>query len=212
MSVVDDLRSLDFEDPGGWPLPYKIVAAAAVAVVILVAGYTFKIKEEQEILERKRQEQTTLFQEFERKHQKSAKLEEYKAQLAEMEEILRSLLRQLPSKTEMPDLLQSVSQTAIGTGIQIDRFRPETEIVKDFYAEKPISLRMQGGYHQFGNFVSGVASLARVVILTMHDISLRPVEEGSSQLVLEGTVKTYRYLDEEEEAQQSQQQQARGRQ
>lgn len=203
MSFIDDLKDLDFEDPGGWPLPYKLLAAVAVAIVIVAVGYALKIKDEQEALERKRQEEVTLFQEFEQKHQKSAKLEEYTAQLKEMERILDELLKQLPSKTEMPNLLQNVSETAVSTGIQIGRFRPETEILKDFYAEKPISLRMVGTYHQFGAFVSGVASLQRVVILTMHDISLRPVNPGSSQLVLEGTVKTYRYLDAEEEAEQA---------
>lgn len=203
MSFIDDLKDLDFEDPGGWPLPYKLLAAVAVAIVIVAVGYALKIKDEQEALDRKRQEEVTLFQEFEQKHQKSAKLEEYAAQLKEMERILDELLKQLPSKTEMPNLLQNVSETAVSTGIQIGRFRPEAEILKDFYAEKPISLRMVGSYHQFGDFVSGVASLQRVVILTMHDISLRPVNPGSSQLVLEGTVKTYRYLDAEEEAEQA---------
>ena len=200
MSFIDDLKELDFEDPGGWPVAAKALAAGIVAVLILGAGYFMKTKDQLAALEEKRNKETVLFQEFEQKHQKSAKLEEYRAQLAEMEEILRSLLRQLPSKTEMPNLLQDISQTAIATGIQIDRFRPESEAVRDFYAEKPISIRMRGGYHQFGEFVSGVASLARVVILTMHDINLRPVNQGSTDLVLEGTVKTYRYLDEDEEA------------
>lgn len=199
MSFVDDLKDLDFEDPGSWPVAAKGLAAGIVVVVILSVGYFMKTKDQLAALEDKRGEERTLFEEFEQKHQKSAKLEEYRAQLAEMEEILRSLLRQLPSRTEMPNLLQDISQTAIATGIQIDRFRPESEIIRDFYAEKPISIRMQGGYHQFGEFVSGVASLARVVILTMHDINLRPVTSESEELVLEGTVKTYRYLDEEEE-------------
>lgn len=200
----EELRNLDFEDPGGWPVAAKAIAAIVVIVVIVGVGYFLKTKDQLEQLKQIEAQEAQLFQEFETKHQKSAKLEEYRAQLAEMEEILRSLLRQLPSRTEMPDLLQDISQTAIATGIQIDRFRPEAEIVKDFYAEKPISIRMQGGYHQFGEFVSGVASLARVVILTMHDISLRPIEAGSGTLLLEGTVKTYRYLDPEEEVQRQQ--------
>ena len=120
--------------------------------------------------------------------------------------MLRQLLRQLPSKTEMPELLVDVSQTALSAGLQQELFQPGTEVPKDFYAEKPIQLKMIGTYHQFGAFISGVASLPRVVILTMHDVSLTPysptgkgAEPGPNQLlVLQGTVKTYRYLDDSE--------------
>ena len=114
------------------------------------------------------------------------------------------MLRQLPGKTEMPDLLVDISQTALASGIANELFEPQPEISKDFYAEKPISLRMVGSYHQFGEFVSGVASLPRVVILTMHDISLkqntRDANAPAGQLILEGTVKTYRYLDDDEQS------------
>jgi len=120
------------------------------------------------------------------------------------------MLRQLPSKTEMPDLIVDISQTALATGITNELFQPGPEIPKEFYAEKPIALRMVGTYHQFGGFVSGVATLPRVVIMTMHDISLKPREKAgkpagitpNSALELAGTVKTYRYLDEEEVAEQ----------
>jgi type IV pilus assembly protein PilO len=115
------------------------------------------------------------------------------------------MLRQLPSKTEMPDLIVDISQTALATGLTSELFRPGPETPKEFYAEKPIALRMVGSYHQFGAFVSGVASLPRVVILTMHDISLKPKNPNQRAgirrdipLELSGTVKTYRYLDEEE--------------
>ena len=131
-------------------------------------------------------------------------LEPLKLQLAQMEQQLQQMLRQLPSKTEMPDLIVDISQTALATGIANELFQPGPETPKEFYAEKPIALRMVGTYHQFGAFVSGVASLPRVVIMTMHDISLRPRDGGTlapnSPLVLSGTVKTYRYLDESETA------------
>ena len=127
-----------------------------------------------------------------------------------MEQQLQQMLRQLPSKTEMPDLIVDISQTALATGISNELFKPGPEVPKDFYAEKPIELRMVGTYHQFGAFVSGVASLPRVVIMTMHDISLKPKDSKdpagirpNSNLELAGTVKTYRYLDEEEVAQQA---------
>jgi type IV pilus assembly protein PilO len=126
-----------------------------------------------------------------------------------METMLQQMLRQLPSKTEMPDLIVDISQTALASGISNELFKPQPEIKKEFYAEKPISLRMVGTYHQFGAFVSGVASLPRVVIMTMHDISLKPRAGGN--LVLEGTVKTYRYLDDDETAQAAPPPPARGR-
>ena len=120
-----------------------------------------------------------------------------------MEQVLQQMLRQLPSKTEMPDLIIDISQTALSSGLTNELFEPEQEQVKEFYAEKPIKLRMVGSYHQFGAFVSGVASLPRVVILTMHDINLKPKDKTSGNarsgaLELSGTVKTYRYLDETE--------------
>ena len=120
-----------------------------------------------------------------------------------MQDMLRQLLRQLPSKTEMPELLIDISQTAQSAGLETELFQPGPETPKDFYAEKPITLRMTGTYHQFGTFISGVASLPRVVILTLHDVSLTPKAPSKNgpangQLVLQGTVKTYRYLDDEE--------------
>ena len=117
-----------------------------------------------------------------------------------MEVMLQQMLRQLPSKNEMPDLIVDVSQTALASGITNELFQPGAENRLEFYAEKPIALRMVGTYHQFGAFVSGVASLPRVVIMTMHDISLTPRDGNEATLELEGTVKTYRYLDEDEEA------------
>src|SRR5690606_37732147 len=133
---------------------------------------------------------------------KAANLEPLRQQLAQMEQVLQQMLRQLPSKTEMPDLIVDISQTALSSGLTNELFKPLEEIPREFYAEKPIELRMVGNYHQFGAFVSGVASLPRVVILTMHDISLKPKERGGTirtgSLELSGTVKTYRYLDESE--------------
>jgi type IV pilus assembly protein PilO len=130
-------------------------------------------------------------------------LEALEQQLTEMQDMLRTLLRQLPSRTEMPELLIDISQTALAAGIETELFQPGPETPKDFYAEKPITLRMVGTYHQFGTFISGVASLPRVVILTLHDVSLSPKpgdknSANSGQLVLQGTVKTYRYLEDDE--------------
>lgn len=205
---LSDINNLDAKNYGSWPMPVKFVAALLLFVVVLVAGYFMKIKpanDELDILRAKEQELISVFTE---KQGKVVNLEEYKKQLEEMRELLRQMIRQLPSKTEMPDLLIDISQTALSSGIDNELFEPGPEVAKEFYAEKPITLRMKGSYHQFGAFVSGVASLPRVVILTMHDVSLTPggVQPGrtpaapvsSGTLVLEGTVKTYRYLDDEE--------------
>ena len=145
---------------------------------------------------------------FEYKQQKAANLEAYEQQLTEMQDLLETMFRQLPSKTEMDKLLVDVSQTALAAGIDVQLFEPLAEVFRDFYAERSIIIRMLGDYHQFGEFVSGVAALPRVVILTMHDISLTVAKANQSRfgdsegrLVLEGKVNTYRYVDEDEVAQ-----------
>ena len=207
MNMKDfDLNNLDFQRVGAWPTPVKVVACALIFALIVGFGWWWKVNDKRAELRGLEATEQELLQQFEYKQSKVVNLEAYKAQLEEMKEILRQMLRQLPSKTEMPDLLVDVSQTALSTGIDNQKFEPGPETVKDFYAEKPINLRMVGDYHQFGSFVSGVASLPRVVILTMHDISLKPQASdpknglAAGQLVLEGTVKTYRYVDENEAA------------
>jgi type IV pilus assembly protein PilO len=202
-----DLNNLDFQRLGAWPAPVKTVASLLIFAVIVGVGWWWQVQPKRVELSQHVATEAEKIQEFEYKQGKVVNLEAYKKQLEEMKEMLRQMLRQLPSKTEMPDLLVDVSQTALSTGIDNQKFEPGPEVVKEFYAEKPINLRMVGTYHQFGSFVSGVASLPRVVILTMHDISLKPQESAAGKgpppaglLVLEGTVKTYRYVEEEEAA------------
>jgi type IV pilus assembly protein PilO len=205
MSVLADFRNLDVNRIGSWPATVKYTFAGLLFALTLLGVWWFKVRDQQETLRTEEVKEASLFATFEQKQAKVANLEALKAQLDEMKEILRQMLRQLPSKTEMPDLLVDISQTALSTGIDNQKFQPGAETKKEFYAEKPIALRMVGTYHQFGSFVSGVASLPRVVILTMHDISLRPqaAAKGAAQaagnLVLEGTVKTYRYVEEGED-------------
>jgi type IV pilus assembly protein PilO len=196
-----DLRNLDFNNSGAWPTPVKALFCFLLAAVILGLAYYFYVSDQRVQLEQLQRTEASLRQDFETKQAKAVNLEPLKEQLVEMNAMLEQMLRQLPSRTEMPDLIVDISQTALASGIQNELFQPGPESKKEFYAEKPISLRMVGSYHQFGNFVSGVASLPRVVIMTMHDISLKPRDArdgGSGALVLEGTVKTYRYLDEDE--------------
>ena len=202
MSFIDDIQNQDYSNPGGLPSWMKLAAVILLMIVICTAGYMLKVKEQIEKLASEEAiEQSEKFK-YKILQKKASQLPAYKAQLEEMEVILNSMLKQLPSKNEMSDLIVDVSQTALASGIDNELFEPGTEILKDFYAEKPISLRMIGRYHQFGEFVSGVASLPRVVILTMHDISLKPVSNGGGfdgVLLLEGTARTYRYLDDEEQ-------------
>lgn len=199
MNIIDELNSLDTNNPGSWPGWVKIGTVVLLMAVIGVMGYKLVVADKIEQLGRLEHDEKSLKTTFKGKQQKAAQLDAYKTQLEEMEVILQSMLRQLPSKTEMSDLIVDISQTALASGIDNKLFEPGAETLHNFYAEKPISLKMVGGYHQFGEFVSGVASLPRVVILTMHDISLKPID-GSSGLVLEGTAKTYRYLDDDEQA------------
>ena len=212
MSKSFDLSTLDTSNPGSWPFPVKIFACVMAAVLIVGAGWYFFVADRVTELEGLKQTEVTLKAEFEDKQGRAANLEPLKQQLAQMELMLQQMLRQLPSKNEMPDLIVDVSQTALATGISNELFQPGPESAREFYAEKPINLRMVGTYHQFGAFVSGVASLPRVVIMTMHDISLKPRDAKTdpnakigpnSALELAGTVKTYRYLDEEETAAQA---------
>lgn len=206
MKLLDDLRNLDRNNIGGWPKSVKNFFKVLVVIVILFLGWYLIISPQQDSLKSLAGKEEQLKQEFSEKQAKSVNLEALEQQLDEMKDMLRQLLRQLPSKTEMPELLIDVSQTALSAGLQPVLFQPGTEVPKDFYAEKPIQLKFIGTYHQFGTFISGVASLPRVVILTMHDVSLTPqtklaagVEPGPDQLlVLQGTVKTYRYLDDSE--------------
>jgi len=200
VSAKFDLRTLDFKNTGAWPLPVKIIACALLGLVIVGATWYFYVSDQRTQLESLKQTEAGLKEEFQGKQGRAANLEPLKQQLAQMELMLQQMLRQLPSKNEMPDLIVDISQTALASGITNELFQPGPETNKEFYAEKPISLQMVGSYHQFGAFVSGVASLPRVVIMTMHDISLTPRAGKDNTLVLKGTVKTYRYLDDEETA------------
>ena len=212
MKFLDDLRSLDRNNIGGWPQSIKIFFTVLVFAVIVLLGWYLYISDQQDQMTQLTGKEQQLRQEFSQKQAKAVNLEALQQQLDEMQDMLRQLLRQLPSKTEMPELLIDISQTALSAGLETELFQPGAETPKDFYAEKPITLRMVGTYHQFGTFISGVASLPRVVILTLHDVSLTPkgganggkpgtaAVPSNGQLVLQGTVKTYRYLEDDETA------------
>jgi type IV pilus assembly protein PilO len=197
MSIIDELRSLDTNDPGRWPLPFRVAAVAIAFVAVLAAGiYMFVVKEEMPLLERAEREEQELRATFEQRQQKAANFDAYRAQLAEIERSFGAMLRQLPSQTEIPSLLVDIAQTGLGAGLEEKLFQRLGEVQKDFYAEQPIKIQFTGSYHELGNFVSGIAALPRIV--TLHDIAITPVDGDTfDELNLDVTAKTYRYLDEE---------------
>jgi type IV pilus assembly protein PilO len=198
MNIVEELRSLDPREPGRWPLAIRAGAVAVVFVVLSCALFYFFVWQQQSPdLQRHRNEEQSLRTEFKTKHSKAVNLEIYKQQLKDIERSFGALLRQLPGKTEVPNLLVDISQTGLGAGLQEKLFQPQPEQRKDFYAELPIKIRLTGSYHQFGEFVSGIAALPRIV--TLHDIEIKPLSNNAyDQLTLELTAKTYRYLDDDE--------------
>ena len=199
MNLVEELQSLDANDVGRWPLPFRI--AVIVIVFVLVTGvgvYFFIVKDKAPQLERVKQEEVDLRQTFENKQKKAANYDAYKAQLAQIEQSFGTMLRQLPGETEIPSLIVDISQTGLAAGLQEKLFVPQPEIPKDFYAEKPIKIRLTGGFHEVSKFVSGIAALPRIV--TLHDINITPEnDEGFDNLSMEVTAQTYRYIDEDAE-------------
>jgi type IV pilus assembly protein PilO len=200
-TFIEQLRDLDPNDPSRWPLPFRLGAIAMIFVVAAGAmSYFLAWKDKKPELDNARAQETQLLGTLETKARKAANLDAYKAQLAEMERSFGAMLRKLPDKTEVPNLLTDISQQGAGAGLDQKLFQPQAQINKDFYAELPIKMRLTGSFHAIGAFVSGIAALPRIV--TLHDVEITPVgkEGGNDQLQLDVTAKTYRYLDEEEQA------------
>jgi type IV pilus assembly protein PilO len=197
VNFIDELKSLDANDVGRWPLAFRLGVIAIVFVLVLGLGVYWTIIEDRAPqLQRVQDEEQTLRITFENKQRKAANYDAYKAQLAQMEQSFGTMLRQLPGKTEIPSLIVDISQTGLAAGLQEKLFQPQGEITRDFYAEKPITISLSGGYHEIANFVSGVASLPRIV--TLHDINITPDDPNDyDRLTLQVTAKTYRYLEEE---------------
>ncbi len=185
----------DIETIGVWPGIVKIIIAVVLLVVCLGAGFWFDIRNLQAELTRWENEETTLRTEFEQKAVMAANLEEYKEQTVLMEAAFSELLRQLPSQTEVPDLVDDITETGLGSSLAFSRIELASEVAQEFYIEQPILVEVLGNYHDFGTFVSGVASLPRIV--TLHDFSIVPVNNRSA-LQMTITAKTYRYRTEDE--------------
>jgi len=198
MNLIEELRSLDPRDPGRWPLAVRAGAVGLCFIVLsVVLAYIFVWDAQVPELQKREDTEQALRAEFKTKHAKAVNLEVYKTQLKDIERSFGALLRQLPGKTEVPNLLVDISQTGLSAGLEEKLFQPQAEQKKDFYAELPIKISLTGSYHQFGEFVSGIAALPRIV--TLHDIEIKSAtKDAYDQLTLDLTAKTYRYLDEDE--------------
>jgi len=197
--VFQELQSLDMENPGAWPVWVHISATVLAAVLVVGLGINFAIKPEYETLQAEQATEVTLREQFETKQKKVAALDAYKEQLAEMERSFGAMLRQLPSRTEVANLLNDISQTRVASSLEEELFEPLPEVQKEFYAEIPNRIIVTGDYHQMGNFVSGVAALPRIV--TIDEVEIKPIGgQGAAkdQLRMSALAKTYRYLDDAE--------------
>lgn len=192
---LQELNELDLSDIGDWPGFVKAILVLLLCAGVGVGWYFYDIEGRYEELARVKNTEQELRLDFEAKQAKAANLEAYRAQLAEMEESFGAMLRQLPNRTEVADLLVDVSQTGLAAGLEFELFQPQGEVPRDFYAELPIKIRVIGNYHEFGEFVSGLAALPRIV--TIHDVQVKSQQGAPGKLVMEAMARTYRYLDEE---------------
>ena len=214
MNFLGQLKALDPKDVGRWPLLFRALAIGLIMVVSsgLLIWY-FVINGNVPTLKAAEAKQQELWRTFDEKQRKAANLGAYKQQLEEIERTFGAMLRQLPGKTEVPNLLVDISQTGLGAGLKERLFQPGSESRRDFYAELPIKIRLTGSYHEFGEFVSGIAALPRIV--TLHDIAISrdKAAKGTADtgLVLDLTAKTYRYLDEAEHAAEQQAKSSKGK-
>lgn len=196
--LVEEVKNFDINKIGSWSSLVQGIVIGVFCAGLAFAGYWFLIKDEFENLERAERKEQQLRDTFEDRQQKAANLDDYKQQLAQMEESFGAMLRQLPGETEIANLLQDISQTRASVGLDEELFRPESERPRDFYAEAPIRIRVVGDFHQMGKFASGLAALPRIVTLNNVNISQgggnRDSQPGET-LVMEATAMTYRYLD-----------------
>ena len=189
-----DINDLDLSNIGSWPAAVKFIAALLAVILVLVLGYNFHLKDLQASLDTQRLNEQTLKEDFSRKAFQAANLEAYRQQMAEAEVSFGELLKQLPSDTEVPGLLEDITRIGLNSGLEFEEIKLLPEVTQQFYIELPIQIQVVGGYHDLATFVSGVASQPRIV--TLHDFEIVPAEQNStSKLRLKVLAKTYRYND-----------------
>lgn len=200
MNLLIELRQIDINNAGSWPVAFKVGALVILFVAIISAGYFFVWGEQVKALEDAQAQEETLKTTYLAKKRSAVNLPALRQQLKDIEHSLTALLKQLPDKSEMEALLVDINQAGLGRGLQFELFKPAAnETINAFYAELPISIRVIGGYHDIGAFVSDVAQLPRIV--TLNNIGITPGTDG--KLVLDAVAKTFRYLDEDEIAKQT---------
>ena len=198
-ALQEEFKTLDPKDPGLWPLLPRVVILIGLLLVLLASAWWFGWSSQADELENKAQQETKLKEEWLDKKKQAVNLEEYRNQLVEIDRSFGALLRQLPNKAEMDAMLIDINQAGVGRGLQFELFKPGNEVIKDFYAELPITIKLLGNYHDLGAFSGDIAKLSRIV--TLNDIGLTAGKDGS--LVMDVTAKTFRYLDDEEVAAQN---------
>lgn len=203
MSVLDsfknlgkiDFSELDLNNIGSWPAAVRTLACVLAFIAVLVLGYFMHLTDLQDVIERNKAEEASLKQQFTAKVSQAANLERYIEQMQLMEASFEALLRQLPSDTEVPGLLEDITSAGLNSGLEFEEIKLLAEVTQPFYIELPIKIKVFGSYHDLATFVSAVAGMPRIV--TLHDFSIRPVNAmNNSKLVMDILVKTYRYNDQ----------------
>jgi len=202
-AIAEDFRTLDPKDPGLWPLAPRVLILLGLFVGLLFSAYWFGWQEQWNELETKRQDEQRLKDDWLNKKKQAVNLEEYRIQLAEIERSFGALLKQLPDATEMESLLVDINRAGVSRGLQFELFKPGNSVVRDFYAELPITITITGSYHDFGAFADEIARLPRIV--TLNNVTIEPAGKAGELLSLKTTARTFRYLNEEELAAQRRQ-------
>lgn len=196
-AILNDFQNLNPKDVGAWPLAPRIAVLLGLFVLILLGGWWFWWNEQLETLTQRQQDELKLKEEFVAKKTQAVNLDLYVQQLSEIDRSFGALLKQLPNKSEVESLLIEINQSGMGRGLQFELFKPGQEIIKDFYAELPINVRLTGTYHDFGAFAGDIGKLSRIV--TLNNISITPNQQAKDgTLVMDAVTKTFRYLDDEE--------------
>ncbi len=195
-AIVAEFQNLDPRDPGLWPLVPRVVILVGIFSVVLLLGWWFGWSVQQEELDKKRQEEETLKEDWKAKKLQAVNIEEYRKQLEEINNSFGALLKQLPNAAEMESLLVDINQAGVMRGLQFDLFKPGIEVLQEFYAQLPITIKLRGSYHDLGAFTGDIAKLSRVV--TLNDIDISPNKDANSGLAMSAVAKTFRYLDDSE--------------
>lgn len=200
-AAASQFRGLNPNEPGQWPMLPKIATWIVLAIMVVVAGWFLLLASADEQLQAERAKEPTLKQDYRSKLAQAVNLEELRKQKLQVEEYVTQLEKQLPGKAEMDALLSDINQAGLGRGLQFELFRPGQVLVKDYYAELPIALRVTGRYHDIGNFAADVANLSRIV--TLHGLTIAAAKDSAGKdasglLAMDATARTYRYLDANE--------------